>query len=176
MEEKLIRSHDCKENEDTLEVKAERVKYGDSLRLEQYISLRLAGYTVRDTLRELGFSAKNPYNLPICRYGEIRIRELFINEALNGEALVKKFKNILTMKLELEEKVLEEALADEDFKKRLMALKGSKDNISDLAKIVRLLEGESTENVNLVSKEEYQYEFNRLKVLEDGNKEPTEDN
>lgn len=144
-----------------------RHKHWDIITVSKYVAMRLSGQSPVETLLQLGFIG--------CRFrfkqyalyklGEEEIRKLLIKQGLDSESSIKKFKGILVKKLELEEEVLNEALESNDFKKKLLVLSKSKDNITDFAKLIRLLEGESTENVNLVSKEEYQYESNRLNSI-----------
>uniref|UniRef100_A0A6M3IUW2 Terminase n=1 Tax=viral metagenome TaxID=1070528 RepID=A0A6M3IUW2_9ZZZZ len=70
---------------------------------------------------------------------------------LDNIGIVARLKRILALKLKLEESIFQDAVNDITLsrEKKLQVINKTKDNIDLIIKNVRLLEGESTENINI---------------------------
>jgi len=83
---------------------------------------------------------------------------------LDNIGIVARLKRILALKLKLEESIFEDAVNDPSLPRaaKLQIINKTKDNIDLIIKNVRLLEGESTENIN-ISEQERAARLSRIK-------------
>lgn len=133
----------------------------DLVRLAKYKRARLEGKDKQASILAAGFSvntakAQNKH-LKLVRVGDAQLEK-----ELSNEDIIKELRSILKLKLELEKKVFLDALTIKNRKLRLQVLNKTKDNIAEITKTLRLVEGDSTANIQVTEKEKTA-KYNRMK-------------
>ena len=85
-----------------------------------------------------------------------------IEQELNDKEIIDKLKRLLRLKLDMEMQLFDEISHDNDSsrKEKMTLINKTKDNIAEITKTLRLVEGQSTENIDIKDRD---FRLDRLK-------------
>lgn len=114
----------------------------------------LAGKPDNQVMIEAGLSVQTA-NTQSRRTKVLQVVKSRIAEELTDNQILEQLKEILRLKLMLEREVLDEVTADKSIsrKEKLLVINKTKDNIAETIKSLRLVSGESTDNLSISAAE-----------------------
>ena len=124
----------------------------DKVRQIKYINSRLKGVSKTQSLRDAGYAETTAKTMNTDKTSNlVKTSERLVIKELSSPETIKIYKKLLASKLELEQRVYDNALSDKDLtrEQQLKIMNKTKDNIEAISKTVRLLEGQSTENIKV---------------------------
>ena len=125
--------------------------------LEKLKESVLAGKSDRQCLLDAGLS-QHTANTQVARTKCLKVVKSNIAASLTDDYIIEQLQAILKLKMSVERKLFEfidryKRITPQNLRNVTLAINKTKDNITEISKLLRLYNGDSTENLNLTDEE-----------------------